>query len=546
MKHHRYHSFRDHNQYRSALHLFGVRKVVFPPAVINFIKKYPGSRPAESGFHLFLRPEEYRSPYPRVMECIFDPGKNATCATYTIDDEFVNGHIHSEWDNKHLEYGGPGHTHPFGCPFPSNFDMDYYHEMFTYMDRPFLITPIVFTEPDGGFQMFCYLVGPNTPAIPVDYCVMNDEEYRAAMAELNSAVGKTIETTMESESAEVAEITSAIAAADVSKEINEAVELNDAGESEDTKANEEDTKTVGIDRDRQKNAVDQNVMAKTRIIEVGCGGGEEEALYMARAGIGEIVLIDPDKVDPTNLCRQGYLPRQVEMYKVHALAELIKEIDPTIKVVTYPVRIQDLTPEEEKAIFTADGTDIQQIIAVFLTDSFPAQAHGNILALRYRIPAIWAGFYEKSMASEIFFYIPGVTPGCFRCAVSPRYKFQEEFLAKNGGKSFSVSSDCNTIFHSALLDAQIGMLILAIIHNKVEGKTFSGWFGDHFDRNFIQMKVNPSYSSGLFDRVFSGSGDNVFLFESVWQHIEPERPPKYDPCPDCHGGMDSDSDESAE
>lgn len=525
MKHNHFPFYFGPKQSRSALDLFGVKKVVFTPYAFDYIKKYPGSRPAESGFHLFLDPKEYRSPLPRVKDCIYDPGKNATRATYTIDEAHVNKHIHIEWDKKGLEYGGPGHSHPYGCKFPSGFDMDYYHEMHTYMERPFLITPIIFTHPDGGFQMFCYLVGPNTPAIPVDYCVMDDEEYRAAVAELNN------EATQESEATEVAEIVSTTAAAD---------------ETEKAEPGETLGEPHGIDYSRQQNAVDQAVMGSTRVVQAGCGGGEKLPLNLSRAGIREVVLIDPDKVDRTNLCRQGYLPRHDDMYKVDALAEMIKEINPDVKVTTYPMKLQDLTPEQEKAIFTTDGTDIKQIVAVFVTDSFPAQAYGNILALRYQIPAIWAGFYEKSMASEIFFYIPGVTPGCFRCAVSPRYKFQEEFLAKNDGKSFSVSSDCNTIFHSALLDAQIGMLILAILHNKVEGKTFSGWFGDHFDHNFIQMNVNPGYHSNLFDRVFAGSAGNTFLFESVWQRIEPERPPKYDLCPDCHGGTDYHPEDPAE
>ena len=60
------------------------------------------------------------------------------------------------------------------------------------------------------------------------------------------------------------------------------------------------------------------------------------------------------------------------------------------------------------------------------------------------------------------------------------------------------------------------------------------------------MNVNPGYRSNLFDRVFAGSAGNTFLFESVWQRIEPERPPKYDLCPDCHGGPDYHPEDPAE
>lgn len=452
---------------------FGVKKVAFSPKAIKQIEKTIGSRHAEDGGALFGKPEELASHIPYIREFVFDDSANTTHVTYTINTKKLNPIIHKMWEQEGLELQGLIHSHPIGCRYPSGPDMTYFHRMHTYMDRRFLITPIVFTQPDGGFKLFCYLVGPDTPPIEVDYCIMDETEYKNAI----------------------------------------------------------DEKLEEIDFSREEGAVDVAMVNRSKTVTVGTGGSYELSGMLARCGIGEMVGIDPDKVDATNLCRQGYLPRQVGMLKVDALGEYIKEINPHVKYTGYPVKLQDLTPEQEQEIFGSAS------LVIFTTDSFEAQAYGNKIALRYNIPAIWGGFYEKSMASEIVFYIPGVTPACFRCAVSTRYKFQEEYKAKNNGKELSVSSSCNTIFHSALLDAQIGMLAMAILHNKIEGKTFSGWFGDHFDQNFIQMKVNPQYKSGIFNRVFAGSGDSAYLFESVWQHIEAEVPPKYELCPDCHGGV---------
>jgi len=473
---------------------FGVKKVAFSRKAIEQIEKTIGSRHAEDGGALFGKPEELESPIPYIREFVFDDSANTTCVTYTINTKKLNPIIHKMWEQDGLELQGLIHSHPVGCRYPSGPDMTYFHRMHTYMDRRFLITPIVFTQPDGGFKIFCYLVGPDTPAIEVDYCVMDETEYKNAIAKIE---GKSQEFKVEPEIPIVTEH-------EVSK---------------------------GIDYSREEGAVDVALVNKSKIVTVGTGGSYEVSGMLARCGVGEMVGIDPDTVDATNLCRQGYLPRQVGMLKVEALGEYIKEINPNVKYTGYPVKLQDLTPEQEQEIFGSAS------LVIFTTDSFDAQAYGNKIALRYNIPAIWGGFYEKSMASEIVFYIPGVTPACFRCAVSTRYKFQEEYKAKNNGKELSVSSSCNTIFHSALLDAQIGMLAMAILHNKVEGKTFSGWFGDKFDRNLIQMKVNPNYESKGFNRIFSGAGDAAYLFESYWQFIPPEIPPKYELCPDCHGGV---------
>lgn len=486
---------------------FNVQKVVFSQQAYDKIRMTVGNRHAESGGALFGYPNDLRSPFPFISDFVFDIGASTTHVTYSIDTKFLNPVIHDLWEKHGLEFFGIVHSHPVGCRYPSNPDMAYFHRMHTYMERPFLITPIIFTQPDGGFKLFCYLVGPNTPAIEVDYCIMNEEDYKKATTELLKEGSESLETSDEQQQDDAAD----------DPKIAEESSLEKAGE------------TVGIDYDRQKDAVDNDRLHKSKIVITGTGGFYEGAGMFARSGIGELVFIDPDMVDATNLCRQGYLPRQVGMLKVEALCEHIKEINPEIKVSGYPVKLQDLTPEQENEIFSNAS------LAIFTTDSFYAQAHGNKIALRYNIPAIWGGFYERSLASEIVFYIPGVTPGCYRCAVSPRYKAQEDYKAQNG-KEYSVSSSCNTIFHSALLDAQIGMLAMAIIHNNTEGKTFSGWFGDKFDQNLIQMNVNPLYHSKLFDRVFANAGDSAFLFDSVWQHIEPEVPPKYLLCPDCHGG----------
>lgn len=532
---------------------FNVVKVAFSPKAFDQIRKTIGSRPAESGGALFGVLEDLQSPIPYIREFVFDRGTDASRATYTINVDHVNKHSHLMWDEFGLDYYGQIHSHPYGFKHLSGPDMRYFHEMHTYMERPYLITPVVFTQPDGGeFQMFCYLVGPDMPAVEVEYCIMNEAEYEKAINALEVAVvpsvgdakasirtttqentedlesGKDIADDKGTKEGSTAETSESTIPAEGTAALKEAGDVPDS-KDEVTGAVDNVDVTKHIDQSRERGAVDTDLLAKSKIIVVGLGGACPLNGMLARSGVGEIVGIDPDIVDASNICRQGYLLRQVGMKKVDAMAEYLSEINPDTKFTGYAEKIQDLPFGEIMSIM--DGASL--IIGV--TDSFEAQAFVNKLALLFDIPAIWGGFYEQSMASEIVFWIPGVTDACFRCIVSPRYKAQEEYRAQNGGKGYSVSSNCNTIFHSELLDAQIGMLAMAILHNKVEGKTFSGWFGDHFDQNFIQMKVNPAYESKMFSTVFESAGDRAFLFNSVWQHVEPEVPPKYDLCPDCHG-----------
>ena len=65
----------------------------------------------------------------------------------------------------------------------------------------------------------------------------------------------------------------------------------------------------------------------------GLGGlGSNIAVYLARAGVGKLILIDFDTVDVTNLHRQQYKAAQIGTYKTDALAESIKEIAPYISI----------------------------------------------------------------------------------------------------------------------------------------------------------------------------------------------------------------------
>ena len=81
----------------------------------------------------------------------------------------------------------------------------------------------------------------------------------------------------------------------------------------------------------------------------GLGGlGSHIAVFLARMGVGKLVLADFDRVDVTNLHRQQYFVEQVGLLKTEALADTLRKIDPWIQLELHPVR---LTPENLPTIF---------------------------------------------------------------------------------------------------------------------------------------------------------------------------------------------------
>ena len=68
----------------------------------------------------------------------------------------------------------------------------------------------------------------------------------------------------------------------------------------------------------------------------GVGGlGSNAAVSLARAGIGQLILVDFDRVEENNLDRQHYFRDQVGKVKVEALKENIKRINPWMNVDIY-------------------------------------------------------------------------------------------------------------------------------------------------------------------------------------------------------------------
>ncbi|RPJ04479.1 MAG: sulfur carrier protein ThiS adenylyltransferase ThiF [Deltaproteobacteria bacterium] len=72
----------------------------------------------------------------------------------------------------------------------------------------------------------------------------------------------------------------------------------------------------------------------------GLGGlGSAVAIALARVGVGTLILVDFDMVEPSNLNRQQYFLHQIGMPKGEALRENLTEINPCVKIEVFNERI---------------------------------------------------------------------------------------------------------------------------------------------------------------------------------------------------------------
>jgi sulfur carrier protein ThiS adenylyltransferase len=90
-----------------------------------------------------------------------------------------------------------------------------------------------------------------------------------------------------------------------------------------------------------------NTLKKSKVAIAGLGGlGSNIAIMLSRTGIGKLLLVDFDIVEPSNLNRQQYLIKDLGKYKTDALKDIISQINPFIDVETKTVKITTEIIEE--------------------------------------------------------------------------------------------------------------------------------------------------------------------------------------------------------
>jgi sulfur-carrier protein adenylyltransferase/sulfurtransferase len=105
----------------------------------------------------------------------------------------------------------------------------------------------------------------------------------------------------------------------------------------------------------------QRRLKNSSVLVVGAGGlGCPMLLYLAAAGVGRIGIVDPDRVDDSNLQRQVlYTTSDVGKYKVEAAKERLLALNPHIKIETYPFGLTSANALKIMGLYdlVADGTD---------------------------------------------------------------------------------------------------------------------------------------------------------------------------------------------
>jgi len=149
----------------------------------------------------------------------------------------------------------------------------------------------------------------------------------------------------------------------------------------------------------------QKKLRSSRVLLVGAGGlGSPAALYLAAAGVGQIGLVDFDRVEASNLQRQIlYSTSDVGRPKLAAATERITALNPGVQVVPHEERLTSANALETLAPYD---------VVVDGTDNFPTRYLVNDACVLLRKPNVYGSIYRFEGQASVFDARYGP---CYRC-----------------------------------------------------------------------------------------------------------------------------------
>lgn len=491
----------------------------FARDVFDAIRETVGQRPPESGGMLGGNLKT-----GRISHFHFDEKGTCNPAAYSPDTETLNALL-DEWNREGIRLLGFVHSHPNYIDHPSFGDEQYAKEILAAnSELPALLVPIVQSATNGmefGMKMFV--------ASRKDDGVEIDREPVRVFKSRYPKDGLLLAEPVDDDRLDVGKARSLFDWLSVSK-------IPTRPQSEMFA--------------RVVDAYDLDLMGRCRVIWVGIGGATACVEDLVRAGVRELVLIDPGLVEECNLATQQYYQKDIGLPKVRCLAERLRAINPDVSVRTHVRSLLDIDDrcferlasepifrptEPGKPIGLAGGLAITVIVGS--SDSFEAQARVNRLALQFGWPSVCCQLYDRALAGELTFTHPETTPACHRCILSSRY---QAYLKE--GYQNAVGSFGSPIVSTERLNSLTNSILLGILHHGTNHPRWGSLLSRIGNRNLVQVRNHPDVEEELglanFREALAGvKSAQLFYDESIWRPQVPEHSRTGYPrsCPDCGG-----------
>jgi molybdopterin-synthase adenylyltransferase len=167
----------------------------------------------------------------------------------------------------------------------------------------------------------------------------------------------------------------------------------------------------------------QEKLLAAKVLVVGVGGlGSPVAMYLAASGVGQLTLVDHDKVDLSNLQRQiVHTTASIGLDKVASARQALLALNPTIVVDTINHQLE--------------GTELAAVVAqhqvvVDCTDNFAIRFALNAACVQAKVPLVSAAAIRLEAQVSVFDPRQADSP-CYRCLYEETEE-ADQSCARNG------------------------------------------------------------------------------------------------------------------
>lgn len=149
----------------------------------------------------------------------------------------------------------------------------------------------------------------------------------------------------------------------------------------------------------------RELLETKHVAVIGVGSlGSEVTKLLSIAGVGNFTLVDPDKLDPSNVLRHWADLRDVGKYKVNAVKNLIRQRNPNANVTS-------ISKDARKQTNSLSGVDLAIIAGLGSNDS---QFEVAERLRQYGVTVMETAIYTKGEGGEVFVVNPEEGP-CYSC-----------------------------------------------------------------------------------------------------------------------------------
>lgn len=207
----------------------------------------------------------------------------------------------------------------------------------------------------------------------------------------------------------------------------------------------------------------QDALAAARVLIVGCGGlANPAALYLAGAGVGQLVLADDDRVELSNLHRQvAFRGDQVNQPKAEALRDQLQQLNADVDIRSVVVRVGDAWLDEAVSAAT---------LVLDCTDNFATRQAINRACVAHRKPLVSGAAIRMDGQLAVFDLRAADSP-CYACVYGE--SIGGDLACSEAGILGPVVGVVGTLQALAAIRTLSGASVASVLH-LFDGRTL-GW-----------------------------------------------------------------------